>query len=247
MAKISLMALTIDRIDTTKLVLTENLKRAQHPELEIELLIADNGSSDRRIVQFLKSLKPAYLRLNSRNEGCAHAYNQLFLRASGQFLVTMSNDLLMPANWLWDMFDLYRKIPNAGVVGADWGHGSLPPISTKLGVSARWASPELNRVFGVWFFSRRVIEEIGFGHEGYGPYGLEDSDMMERMNLAGFNSCYHPTMKAEHKGADVGQKSAYRKMKDESLQKNAGIYSQRAARFHLDGVKEPLPPMRDPL
>lgn len=245
----SFLMLTIDRYDITSKVWDHNIKSAVTglPEdIHIESLVCDNGSKDRRIVNFFDG-KADHHRVNARNEGCSKAFNQLFLRSKGDYICLLGNDIEMPNGWLAEAIKYIEGVPNCGIVGFDWGHGGVPPVSMKFGSLAHWLTPQLNRVFGAWVFHRRIVDEIGFFHEGFGPYGLEDSDFNERVNLAGFNSLYHPTLKSKHLVSDVGENSEYRKMKDNSMGHNLTIFMNRADKFHDTGVREPLPALRDPL
>lgn len=247
--KISLMMLTIDRFEITRESWRINLANAMTnlpANVELEFLVCDNGSTDRRVVDYFKTVVH-YHRANSRNEGVGHAFNQLFLRSTGDVIAMVGPDLRNDPGWLWECARYALEVPNSGIIGLDWGHGQTPPVTMKNGHIGGWLTPKLDRVFGTWVFRRRLIDEIGFFHEGFGPYGMEDSDFNERVNRAGFNSCYHPTLRCKHVCNDVGEKSAYRRMKDESLQKNSHIFWARHARYNEDGIREPLPPRREPL
>lgn len=252
--RVSLMMLTIDRYEMTTDTWRKNISHATinlHPHLQLEHLVCDNGSKDRRIVDYFAEERGIhYHRVNSTNEGCGRAFNQLFLRATGDYLVLLGNDLLNGPGWLDECIRYADKVPDSGIVGIDWGHGHIPPVSERGGIHAHWLTPQLNRVFGTWVMRREVIEKVGFFCEDYGPYGLEDSDFNERVNRAKLQSLYVPNagIKSTHLGHDVGEDSAYRKMKDESLARNLPIFNARMEQMNTAGWKpEPLPPMRDPL
>lgn len=244
---ISLLGLTWDRLEVTKHVFTHNLENAGVPREEMELLVCDNGSTDPKVHEFVETLNPVYHRINSKNEGIGHSLNQLYLRSKGDIIVTFSNDIELPNGWAMIAKEYLAAVPNCGIAGFDWGHDSLPAITTQFGVKAHWLNPTLNRVFGTWILKRKVIEEIGFFCEDYGPYGIEDTDFNERVNLAGFHSFYMPGVISNHLVNDVGQDTEYRKMKDVSLHANCAVFNARAPKWHTDGIREPLPPNRDPL
>lgn len=241
---ISVMVITIDRFEISSKVIPDNLT-GYHPNA-IDLLWADNGSKDHRIIAHMQSMKPAYSRINRGNEGCAKAFNQLFLRSRGEYLCLMGNDIAMPVGWVESAIQHLDNMPNAGFVGFSWGI-EIPPVSKKFGIEAHWLTPQLNRVFGTMVFKRRLVEELGFFSEEYGPYGLEDSDLSERANIAGFNSCYVKDMSSQHLVHDVGEQTEYRKMKDASLSSNLTIFSRRVEEFKTGFIKEELPPRRDPI
>lgn len=247
---VSLLMLTIDRFEITSKVWRQNIANAQvnlPPTVNFELLVCDNGSTDRRIVDFFAKDDVDYHRVNKRNEGVSHSFNQLFIRSSGDVIVLMGNDIQCDPGWLHEALRYAYGMPNSGIIGIDWGHGGVPPITRKLGVNAHHLNAQMNRVFGTWIMRRRVMDEIGLFHEGYGPYGIEDSDFNERVNRAGFNSLYIPHMRSHHLCNDVGNGTEYRKAKDQSLAKNCAIFNHRLTRFDADGIREPLPPEREPL
>lgn len=248
--KASLMMITLDRFDITPNVWSQVINAARvnlDPGIQLEFLVADNGSKDRRIVDFMERQGLAYFRQNMRNEGVGKAFNQLFLRSTGKFCAILGNDIEMPAGWLNAAIRMLTWVPKPGLVGYDWGHGGVPPVSKRFNNDAHWLTPQLNRVFGSWVFRRSTMEEMGLFHEGYGPYGIEDSDVNERLNRAGYNSFYLPNMKSRHVGWDVGQQTEYRKMKDDSLGKNATIFGERLQQWDAGTLSlvEPLPEQRE--
>lgn len=237
--------LTWDRFNETKQVLETNLSNLGLKDFE--LLICDQGSSDPRVIELIESYKPNYFRKNSKNEGVGKSLNQLFLRSSGDYIAFLANDILMPNVWAARAISALMKVPNAGLCGFDWGHSCTPPLSWKLGLEAHWLTPVLNRVFGCCVFKRKVVQEIGFFHEGYDVYGIEDSDFNERVNLAGFNSFYLSNARSNHIGVGASDAGEYRAMKDRSLAFNVGLFGERLKNFHLTGIVEPPCDWRDPI
>jgi GT2 family glycosyltransferase len=246
--KVSLLMLTIDRFDVTKRTLELNLKNAGYG-FDIELLVCDNGSQDKRIIDYISKITCLkYHRINSKNEGVACAFNQLYLRSTGEYIVLLGNDIEMPSNWLSEMIRYSDSIPDSGIIGISWGHSSVPPLSYKHDIFAHWVTKEKSRVFGTWLIRRAVIEKIGFFFDGYGVYSLEDTDYNERVNMSGFNSCYIPNMRSNHVVHDVGSNTEYRKMKDASMIVNSKIFDERFQKFlKNECLIEPLPEKREPL
>jgi glycosyltransferase involved in cell wall biosynthesis len=245
------MMLTIDRFNITPQVWEENIKNAKIglPEgIELELLVADNGSKDQRIKDYFLNQKLHYFRNNMKNEGVGHAFNQLYLRSTGQYLAFLGNDIKMPAGWLAKAIEYHQKVPKAGILGWSWGHFGIPPMTEKHGVLAHHLSAPLNRVFGAWFMARSLVEELGLFDERFDKYGMEDSSMNEKVNRAGYNSFYLPHTKSSHLVHDVGEKSEYRKMKDDSLSKNLQIFLDIVKEWDNGApLKTPLPEPKEPL
>lgn len=236
---VSICHLNFERFDETQKTLNTNLNNHGH-DGQIELLVADQGSKDQRLFNYIEGLNPAYYRRNSRNEGVASSLNQLAIRAKGEFLVMMGNDILMPVNWIAMAVDHFKRVRRAGIMGYRCT-APIPELSTIDGVQAHFVNDKNNRVFGVWIIHRSVWDAVGAFCEDFCPYGLEDSDYNNRVTLAGYRSFYIPEHNSLHIGEDVGQGSEYRKMKDASLSKNLEIFNKRVSEFWYKGVYE-FPP-----
>lgn len=247
---VSMLMLTWNRYDITKLCLSQNIFGAG-TYLDIELLVCDQGSGDKRIIDFVKSYPClAYHRLNSKNEGVGRAFNQLYLRAKGDYIVLLGNDIENDPGWMDAMVRYAQKIPNSGIIGLDWGHSGMPPLCRKFGLMGHWLTPQLNRIFGTWLMRREVIDRTGFFPENYDVYGLEDSSMNERVNRFGFNSVYLPNTeyRSHHLGVGPADASEYREMKNQSMQKNLRLYQQNVADWDMGlPLYEKLPEQRDPI
>lgn len=143
-------------------------------------------------------------------KGISAAFNAGIVKAQGyDAYVTMSNDILMPDNWLSAMVSFAEKLPNTGIVGIHTVE-QLPPLDAN-GVHATFLP------FGNMLIMSSVIEKIGYFNTDHDPYGMQDSDFGYRADKAGFYNYYLPNLKAEHIGHDVGDKTDYRRMKDEGL------------------------------
>lgn len=243
---ISLCMLTIDRFEITKKTFLQNW--ANIGDVQAEMLVADNGSKDQRIVDYFKDLNIAYHRVNKQNEGVSRAFNQLFLRAKGDVIVLMGNDITLPKGWGKELYK-YCMTPKLkmGLVGIQCTvHVNC--LSGRNGVIAHWIDPKIAGsmgVFGVTAFNRNFLEDVGGFCELFHPYGGEDSDLNYRALAAGYNCCYVPNMKSEHLGEDAGQDSEYRKMKDQSLKDNYKVMKSRV--IGPNQYKIPLPEMKAPL
>jgi GT2 family glycosyltransferase len=249
MKKVSLLMLTIDRYELTRQTWETNLRHAGR-NFELEGLICDNGSTDRRTPQYFQTHHAVkHLRVNSQNEGVARAFNQLYLWSTGDYICLMGNDIELPQGWLVEMVKYADGVPDSGIIGMDWGHSGMPPLTQKFGIHGHWLTPVLDKVFGVWLMRRAVIDKLGFFCERFHPYALEDSDFNNRVNRAGLNSCYVPNthFRSRHVGVGEHDSGQYRAMKNESMGKNLAVLSDRIANYTLRGLVEPLPEMRPPL
>lgn len=237
--KLSICAITIDRFDISSEIILDTIRKSG--VVEVELLVCDNGSQDKRIINFISEIPElTYHRINSQNEGVGRAFNQLMLRAKGEYIALIGNDIIMRNRWAKDAIECLETVPNPGIAAIHCVEG-LPPVSD-YGVHVSVG------VFGPWVFKKELLSDIGFFHEGYFPYGLEDSDFALRSHYSGHVNFYVPGQKAIHAGHDVGEKSDYRQMKDKSLSNNVSRYGERKPKIEAKELLiEPTPPMRDSL
>lgn len=180
---ITIILLDYQRHDHTQRVKDVNLNNAGHP---FELVTIDRKGVSAAI-----------------NEGIAQASDSV---------VTMSNDILMPNNWLKDLVNASEVIPGSGMIGFHTVEG-LPAASEVNGLKIWETCP-----FGNVLITKEAIEKIGYFNLDLDPYSVNDRDYWMRCTLSGLRS-YYIEGKAEHIGHDVGEKTEYRKMKDESLEK----------------------------
>ena len=140
-----------------------------------------------------------------------------------------ANDITMPAGWLDRMIEAANSIPETGM-SAIYCVEHLPEMQIINGIKVHpsWG------VFGCSLVTRKAFETIGYFNTDQDPYGMQDSDYSYRLTKAGFLNYYIHGMNAVHVGADVGNGSEYRKMKDNGLSKAGAIYN-KWCRIYDDG------------
>lgn len=255
MMKASILCLTWNRCQLSKEVILKNLSRAGLFDSSYELLICDQGTKDPDFIQFLKSLSPAYLRLNKTNEGVARSLNQLIIRAKGKYFFFMPNDIELPDGWLATLIKYADVIPNSGIIGFQGQDLVLPSefidctdgIRREIRCQPDPRILEGCQVFGATLFTRKLIETIGGFDQAYHPFGLEDSDFCFRSRLAGFLCYYIPGVVAVHKGDRSVQDPEYLSNKTYSFMSNLGYHRQKTFLYYKHGIFEKLPELRDEL
>ena len=206
---VSIINVTWDHYALATRCLGPSLKVAGY---DYELLSCDNGSREQKVIEYVASLKPVFHQLNSSNLGYAPCLNQMLLRAKGDYLCVLDPDIELPSGWLARLVECNQAIPNSGVCGVHCLFG-IPEAKTINGASVR---PD-ECVFGVKFFSRAVLDKVGYYVEEFSPYGLEDRDYLRRVIRSGFTNYYVDGLSSTHHGA--GQTGEYRKLKDVCLEK----------------------------
>ncbi len=217
---VTICFLTLNRYDILRDAVDHNLAVAGYP---FELSIVDNGSTDERVHEYIKSLpNTRFIRINATNEGVAPMFNECFHHALGEYICIMGNDIKMSENWLRDLVNAHNVLPDAGWVASHCAGDKGEPFE-RNGVKAtvQW------NAFGTALMSREVFEKVGYFCNRYAPYGLEDSDYHHRLNRLGYKQYYVDSVKSNHLGDDVHQKTEYREMKWKSLEKNAAIFGEQ--------------------
>ncbi len=221
--KIACIFITCNRLDLTLQCIKQNFYNSGY---DADVIWIDNNSDPK----FKETISKAYNFTQSfsfsENKGISHAINKGIELASGyDAVVTLANDILMPDNWLKAMVEAATRIQNTGMAGIHCveGLGSLNELNVHPTFTA----------FGNVLIPRKAIDTIGFFNTDYDPYGTQDADYAYRLNATGFINYYLPYLRSTHIGHDVGNGTAYRRMKDESLNKAAAIYSANTKSYDL--------------
>ena len=92
----SIVIVTYNNLDYTRLCLGSVLANTHSPRFEV--IVVDNASSD-GTREYLQNASGVRVVFNERNEGFARANNQGIAVASGQRIVLLNNDTVVPRGW----------------------------------------------------------------------------------------------------------------------------------------------------
>lgn len=225
--KVSILLLTIDRYNMTRMYVGNALRDAGYP---FELCISDNGSVDPKIFEWCEQQNPKVYYKNGYNYGTAQSLNRMIEANPSDYYVFIGNDIELPKNWLKKMVEHAEAISEHGVIGIDWrGKEAEYPRKTLNGITVM----STTNVFGDMFISQSLRDKIGVFCEDYSKYGLWDSDYSIRATAAGRENFYLLNETSHHFGNDVGEDSEYRKMKDSELSKARPQFDINVAKYKL--------------
>jgi GT2 family glycosyltransferase len=201
--------------------LAECLRSLAEQSHEAEVIVVDNGSTDRS-AELVRAQFPGVTLLalpsnrgfaGAVNVGIAHA-----LRSGAEYVALLNNDAVAEPDWLERLIDCAERHTEAGIVTSKllledrihidstgdfystWGW-AYPRGRDEID-QGQYDGPEFREVFcgtgGASLFRARMLEEVGLFDEDYFAY-LEDQDLGFRAQLMGWRARYEPRARAYHR------------------------------------------------
>ncbi|MBI2933400.1 MAG: glycosyltransferase family 2 protein [Planctomycetes bacterium] len=192
-------------------------------ELEHEIIVVDNGSSDGTPQAVRARFPQARLIENGRNCGYGFAANQGMRQARGRYVCLLNNDARLPPSGLRVLAGLLETTPDIGMIGPQLVHedGRLqhsfdvePSLATELLnksllrrlLRGRFPSrltplagpTDVPNLVGACLLARRsAVEQLGFFDEIF-LYLYEETDLCRRARAAGWRVVVHPGVQVVH-------------------------------------------------
>jgi len=202
--KVSIIIVTYNNLNYTKLCIDSILLRSQYPDYEI--IIVDNNSTD-GTREYLKELnvKMPHIKiiLNEKNEGFAKANNKGIQAISdeSEYVIFLNNDTIVTRGWLSRLLRHLddNTIGMVGPVTNFCGNEARIDVSYKTieelnEFSERYLRDHMKPVsfdidmlaFYCVAMKRKLIDEIGFLDERFEIGLFEDDDFAHRVKMRGY-------------------------------------------------------------
>ncbi len=182
-----------------------------------EIIIVDNGSTDRSAELVETQFPTTRLIRNERNLGFAAGNNVGLAAATGDVLVLLNQDTRVRPDWLAHLVHGVTSDPRVGIGGCKILYPDEQTIQHAGGIirlplafpehlgyrqrdDGRWDEQrEVDYVTGAAIAVRRdVLEAIGPLDEGFYPAYYEDVDLCARARAAGYTVTYFPRASLVH-------------------------------------------------
>jgi GT2 family glycosyltransferase/glycosyltransferase involved in cell wall biosynthesis len=220
--KVSVVVVTYNNLELTKVCLDSVERYSDYPNLE--LIVVDNASAD-ETPAYLQAWQRAgghrHIILNADNRGFAAANNQGLAAATGDYLVMLNNDTHGTPGWVGTLVGHMRRSEALGMLG---------PVTNNIGnearIDIRYANMEqmlqisgdytarhagqLTPLHTAAFFCammpRHVYEKVGDLDEAFGIGMFEDDDYCRRIQEQGWDiACAEDVFIHHHLSASFSQ------------------------------------------
>lgn len=181
--------------------------------LDAEIIVVDNNSSDDSCAMITDLFPAVHLIRNEQNIGFSKANNQGVKEAKGEFICILNPDTVVSEDTFEKLIHFAEKKERFGVIGCKLidGRGNFLPESKRnipvvlvalqkmLGRVKNYYAGHLEEnevgeadvmVGAFMFMKRKVCQEIGGFDEDYFMYG-EDIDLSYRLIKAGYKNYYY--------------------------------------------------------
>ncbi len=201
--KISIIVVTFNNLEYTKLCLESITKNTGYPNYEI--IIVDNDSCDGTL-EFIEKYKINQNNIiiinNNKNLGFAVANNLGVNVSNGNYLVFLNNDTIVTPGWLHRLYQHLVKNPSVGMVGpvtnAIGNEAKIEVDYTKLEDINYFAVRRAEKYAGISFtirvlalyccmISRELFVRLGGLDERYHVGMFEDDDLALKIEREGLN------------------------------------------------------------
>jgi GT2 family glycosyltransferase len=201
---LSIVAVVINNLEVNKRFVSSI---RQYTSGDYELILIDNGSTDKKSVTFFKQNADKYFRFDEI-VSLSKAWNKGIEISNGQYVAVVNNDIIVPLNWFAPLKQTLDKNRRSGMVS---------PITLWIlqGLFGNALVKKLDKNFEktyklqkfkeiVWgefmLFKREALEKVGGFSELYEKASGEDLEMIFQLYSKGFDVYVDPRVFIYHEG-----------------------------------------------
>ncbi|OGI29645.1 MAG: hypothetical protein A2288_02475 [Candidatus Moranbacteria bacterium RIFOXYA12_FULL_44_15] len=233
---LSIVAVAINNLEVNKRFVSSI---RQYTDEKYELIIIDNGSTDKESVAFFKQNADKYFRFD-KIVSLSKAWNKGIQISSGQYVAVVNNDVVVSPNWFTPLKETLDKNKKAGMVSPItlWLMRGLFGNALIKKIDKKFKKPYQLKKFKdvVWgefmLFKREALGKVGGFSELYERASGEDLEMIFQLYSKGFDIYVDPRVFIYHEGGrsqtpDIISK----KDKDEYWNRNWKLFLSRWPKY----------------
>ena len=159
---------------------------------DYELIIVDDDSKFHN--EYLEEQADIYIRHTGGNKGCAVGWNDGLKKATGDYLVVISDDVFVTEGWLDCMVNALTLFPNS--------LASMPAVTHMRSGT----EPEEIRTWipaCVFMLKPETLDIVGYFDEQFHPYNYEDVDYWTRVFKSGHTISRDYSVQVKHEEGQV--------------------------------------------
>jgi GT2 family glycosyltransferase len=223
---LSIIIVTWNTADITVRCIQTIKKNLQN--LNYEIIVADNGSTDDTVIKLKKECGVAVIE-NKANLGFGKGNNIAAAKAKGNYLLFLNSDMELFDNELKNMFDYINSHPNIGLIGPKFlnidltDQGSVFPPQTLLNAYKEfWLGQKTYSKYvpqsktplevfsvsgGAVMIKQSLFEKIGGWDKRYFMF-YEDLEICRQVKKMGYKVFYYPQCRFIHRHGASGKSLA---------------------------------------
>jgi FkbM family methyltransferase len=202
----------------------DSIKRHTHEPYEI--IFVNNGTAKgtlKWLRRYVKDHSNCQMIQCAKDASFAKYYNEGIKVSSGEFILLLSNDIVVSEGWLSGMLECFTRISDAGIIGPLSNYSSGVQMVANADYNSIEYLAEYAKSFQIRNRHRRIdcqwidgfcmlfrcdlVEKIGLLDERFGSGGFEDKDFCIRAVLAGYSNCIAADVYLHRHGKRTTQQS----------------------------------------
>tara|TARA_Y100000310_G_C20458934_1_gene704386 strand:- start:129 stop:842 length:714 start_codon:yes stop_codon:yes gene_type:complete len=224
--ELSIVAVVINNLNQTKRFISSI---RDYTKGKYELIIIDNGSSDKETINYIKNNSDIYFRFDKLTD-LSKAWNKGIKLSKGKYVAIANNDVVVPPNWFPLMKEIFVKRKKAGMVYPltywtlryNLKMGRISNLTKPIKIP-RWRQ-------GVWgefnVFPRKILDEINYFSEEYLEASGEDLDILYKLHQKNYGVYIQPKVFIFHEGGATGNNISKEKL-DKMYDRNWKLFLKK--------------------
>lgn len=194
MVEYSIILTTLLRIPDHRKMVEECLDSVmQHTDWKnTELIVSDDGSP--LDTQFLRDKAHTYIR-RDHAQGCAVGWNQGLRLAKGNYLIVLSDDVVVVPGWIECMRKALDLFPTAMASAPQVEH--MPNQGGEPKIMRRWMPASC------FMLRKEALDKVGYFDEQFHPFNYEDVDYWTRIWQKGYTTARCFDVEVKHREGAV--------------------------------------------